>query len=90
MKMPCPFFRKEKQAWVVKLRSGKQVTLGKTKEEAEEEYRKVMLDQEATGKEPLVREVLDLYLDYCQRETSSYSLYHYFLNDASMNVRSSG
>jgi integrase len=82
MKMPRPFYRKQKEVWVVQLRNGRQVTLGKTKEEAEQKYREVMLHEEGPEKEYLVREVFDLYLDYCQRETGSYDLYLYFLNDA--------
>ncbi len=83
MKMPRPFYRKQKQVWVVQLRDGRQITLGATKEEAEKKYREVMLHEEGPEKGHLVRDVFDLYLDYCQRETSSYDLYRYFLSDAS-------
>jgi hypothetical protein len=83
MRMPRPFYRKQKTVWAVQLRDGRQITLGKTREEAEKKYREVMLHENLSGQELQVWEVFDLYLEYCRRETSYYELYRYSPSDAS-------
>jgi len=83
-KRPEPFWRESKQAWYIQLRDGRQRSLGRDEEGAWKEYHKLMLHEDGAApmREYQVREIFEIYLEYCQKETASYDLYSYFLNDA--------
>ena len=69
MRFRKPFYRESRKLWYVQI-DGKQINLGPDKKDAFEQYKKLITErkQHPVGEEPLVVEMLDLFLEWCQRE----------------------
>ena len=80
---PKPFFKASRGVWYVQI-SGKQINLGKDKDEAFRLYHELMANPEPklqTNLNPSVTELIDLYLDWVQkhRAPDTYEWYQYRL-----------
>lgn len=74
-RFPKPYFRKQRGTWAVQL-DGQQVGLGPDRDEAFRLYHKLMADRKNAPAPssilgPTVVEVLDLFLDWCQKNRSA-------------------
>jgi integrase len=84
MKFPKPFFRRAKQAWYLQL-GGRQISLGKDRDEAFRRYQEIMLHERGQIAAPdaalTVAQVCDLFLDWSCRHNDprTYAWYKDFL-----------
>jgi integrase len=81
MRQPKPWFRKSTKTWYVQL-DGRQVPLGKDKEEALRKYHQLMSGRRGSGQTVRrVDELFDEFLEHIKRNQSkgSYRLYRYHI-----------
>ena len=69
MRQPKPFFRKQTKSWYVQIRK-RQINLGRDKEAAWKKYHEMMLDQSEPDEVDYVVDLLDLYLEWLQKNRS--------------------
>jgi len=62
---PRPYFKKSHKAWYVKI-NGVHHPLGKEEEAAWEEYHRLMIGRRDLGRDPLVYQILNEFLGWCQ------------------------
>src|SRR5262249_54049586 len=84
--LPKPWYRKDKKAWYLQVSRRKQKRLGKTKAEADEEYRRWILEQgealpQGERKNLTVAELAQAFLDSAKLhiKPKSYEFYCYFI-----------
>ncbi len=70
MRQPKPFFRKQTKTWYVQI-GKRQINLGRNKQEAWDKYHELMSsDVDLNYFESTVAQLLDTYLDWCQKRRS--------------------
>ena len=70
MRQPKPFFRKQTKSWYVQI-GKRQINLGSNKEEAWAKYHEMMTsDIDLNYYQSTVAQLLDIYLDWCQKRRS--------------------
>lgn len=70
MRQPKPFFRKQNKSWYVQV-GKRQINLGKEKEQAWAKYHEIMSsDLDLNYYQATVAQLLDIYLDWCQKRRS--------------------
>lgn len=86
MSLPKPWYRKSKKAWYLQVSRGVQKRLGKTRTEADQAYRRWLLEQGEQLPAPerkrlTIAEVAQEFLDHSQKNNDrrTYEFYCYFL-----------
>ena len=70
MRQPKPFFRKQTKSWYVQI-GKRQINLGRNKEQAWAKYHELMAsDLDLNFYESTVAQLLDSYLEWCQKRRS--------------------
>ena len=80
MRQAKPWYRKSTKTWYVQL-DGRQVPLGKDKDEAFQKYHQLMTGRRSGQTIHRVDELLDEFLEHIKRNQAkgSYRLYRYYL-----------